>query len=500
MTTSRPALYPRYSLMATNPDGSRVDLTGRLHHFEFRYGSRFQNEVGHLASPFSGSVRLRNNDGRLSPMGNPIVSPYPGVILDLHCQYLVNNRVFNILLFSAWSACILEADTAGTTAAVDIPLEGALARIAGRHSRLYNIVFSDLRTGRLIDSILTNVGWPTTRRRIQTGRIVVNEGRGQGLTSGGRDFQDTLSRLELICQAEGGYSWDDYQGNVVFQDYDGRRAPKIAIALDNSQIQGYNILNSSESIINSIVSESNEVEVGTLQAFDDVLKPALPFTRVIPAGQTREFFIEADDEAITFIQSVNQPVEGSDYSFLNPSNGQRLPHTLDPVSIRTLRRYGLSVTIRNESTLTGAFTLRNLNGIIGGDRNIIGLRTLEPIEHAASVRRYGLKDVSFVSGKIFTGTEQVHNRLQEIIDEHNGIDTPPLDRVDVRGQVTFHENQEMLTARVGQDCVLENGVAQLSQRRLFHIDEVSHEWTIGQVHNVTLSLTRATGPIPGPTL
>ena len=538
MTTRRPTgeKFPQYRLTITNySDGRRTDLTDRMQAFHYRWGSRFNNEIGHVADPAGGLFTLDNKDGFFHPLSNPIVDPLPGSVVSLAARVLERGAVRTILLFRGWSLGILDADVVGTPSTVTLPVEGAFGRIQGRNSRLYAFIGSNLPSGGLINAILDNVGWSRELRDIAPGSVILHEGRAQGLTSGGNRFFDTLSRIELITQAEGGRCWDDHRGYVMFEDYDGRIANKIAWAFNEENTNRYQLHPFGDSVINSIESQSNTVEAIALRE-DDFLPARETLTVgaltygpgwILPdvrAGETREMHIALDPTKATFLQSVDMPVRGrglTDGYNLIARTGQPVRHTLFPPSIDIkgpvgARRPGVTIRIRNDSDpslpqsqSTGTLIVNELSGVIGRTPGNLGLNLISPLEDSESILRYGLKYVDYPAGDLFVNIDQIRNRLAQIINTHKGVgDAPPLSRLDIHGHATFEprtgqapfpETHTWLLARVNDDAIV-SGIAGIDRPTRFHIDEMEHNWDLNLGHRSIARLTRAVNQLPGPVM
>ena len=497
MTTRRLRLTPRY-LFEVVDGGTSFDITEFIVSAQWRWGSRLSNDIGGIVTPASGLITIDNTDGSFSPLSDSTrISTLPGPKVRIWVQFQ-DNRV--ILLFSGWSMGILEGNLINSSREVTMPLEGALARIAGRNSRLRAPFSGNLFSGAIVHNVLNFVGWPQTLRDIDPGTVALLEFKAQGITNGGMQFLDTLSRLDLIMQAEGGRLYDDYRSFVVFEQETKRIAPKIATTFDESIISSHIVGSPSENIINSIVAENNEIQILALQQLDNAFKAVPPFTYPILAGSTVTLGLEINTDAVAFVATVEQMVYGSDYTFVDSADNPILFPTpeieIGYVPQRPLTE-GVNITIRNPTGRLAHFTVLNINGTVGAASGILGVHLITPLENRESIQRYGLKPVQYPAGDLFVNIEVVRAKLQSIIDRHKGVDgVPPIQSLDISGSGTSYH--QWLEARVGDDAVVSD-VGGLSAPKTFHIDEAIHSvnFRAPQYHNVTLRLTGGQR-LPGP--
>ena len=101
MTSIR--ITPNYRLLVGG-----ADFTERMRAFQFRYGGRFTNEIGHVATPFSGFIRLANDDGALHQLSNsPLIDGTENLEVDLQA-FLDNGST--VPLMGAWLSDIPQQD------------------------------------------------------------------------------------------------------------------------------------------------------------------------------------------------------------------------------------------------------------------------------------------------------------------------------------------------------------------------------------------------------
>ena len=195
--------------------GAWVDVTPRLRHATWRYGSTAGNSFGRVYAPAVGVLTLENQDGDYTPYK-------PAAYVDPAPRVPVKIDVDGVRVFTGWSDGMLGQVPLTQDYLTTVPLLGALGYISEYHDQLFTALRGDQLTGAAIGNILDAVGWPTGSdyRLIYPGltelhAIRVNQ---VGILGGAnRQRVPFLDAVKVICQAEVGRCYDDRLGRVVFE-------------------------------------------------------------------------------------------------------------------------------------------------------------------------------------------------------------------------------------------------------------------------------------------
>ena len=513
--TTPTRLYPEYQLRVSQPDGSGVvDLTRRMVGFQFQYGSRFANSIGHVATPASGLITLDNRDGQLSPLGNPILDSRPGLLVDLDAVILLRGIPTSIPLFKAWSKGTSESHIVGARELVELPLEGALSFISSRFSRTFVLTNEDLLPGQIINLVLDDAGFPSQPRRIASGDVQLHQGRAQELTGGfslrqlatlqGAQPVNTISVLNSLVLADGGYLWDDWQRGVVFQDYRSRHNPPLfTIAYNNSDVHSRTVYPTGESIVNSVAANENDAQLDDRGSIVQYLDANIP-GEIDTGNEQREITIQLrGDSNVAYIHAVEDLVQGTHFR-LESRQGVGWREDLTQIGNIAVRNDGDAVSFLTpvkhvqSPFVDTRIVILDITGRVARSRELLGRNIIRQVERASSRLRYGLHHINYISGELFVSGTDLQRRLENILDELDGITRTPLKRLDIRGQATFlpedipaeTRSHKLLTTRTGQDITVSQ-IGNIDRPTPFHVDGVRHEWQVGRRHEVTLELIEA---------
>ena len=476
-----------------------VNMTADLVSAQWRWGSRFKNQIGNVAEPASGTLVLDNKSGKYNPVSSaPGIDPTPGVEVWIYSR-LPNGQAH--LLFSGWSTGIVSSKTVGVRETVVLPLEGALARISARNSELFARIDDNLYTGQVLNQFLNNVGWRGSRTGIDTGNVQlnwrqINSAVGVG---GNRQFQNTLNAFNIVAQAETSVIYDDYTRSIVFKNSDYRQNARIKYTLRQSGGSGTltfdraDYLNPSESIINFIEPDSSEAKITSIDDWDVFLS----FNPNLPEAARTINVLEFSESTLNIPFNPNNVVDaisiagignmryGIEY-LVRDVNGNPLVLGQDFIVEFTNLGQSISVFIRNLTSGEIAVIINRLPVRLLQNPLALGRLALETIRNDASIRKYGRKHVAYPAARLFIDRSTVNVRLRSILERHKGVEgVDPLHRINIHGIASV--SPELLQIRVGDAVALDEVYGTSMDKYI--VDEVAHSVTVGKRHNITLSLT-----------
>ena len=183
--------------------------------------------------------------------------------------------------------------------------------------RLYNLVAgANLRSGDLVNQVLTWAGFPAGSRQLDRGRVL--------LSNGPRAVWRTTARqaLDAVQEEEDGFLYIDGMGFLRLEDSGHRQAgphtaPRATLRTakdDSPYLSGLTWEDGSEGLENQVGFRYRRLESQGLQEIWRLREVA-----AIPAGATREFL--AESRAYDAVDRVRTPVAVTDYAANSAADG-----------------------------------------------------------------------------------------------------------------------------------------------------------------------------------
>lgn len=421
-------------------DKNWLNLTPYLRSFDIRYGSRWTNELGYIATPLGGRFDLLNVGGEFSDRLLPGLSTSGG-----HRVRLVMVCGSRAELWDVWSAGITSAKVVGIEATAQLLIEGDLNRINASFSEVYVNMDADGTAGEYIHRVLDNIAWPTSRRDIDTAGLRLEEhkaqiakGAGRGLLRWGGSVGQALAAFDALVAAEQGVMWDAPNG-LHFLGHAGRRgAGPARHSIGNGGVVSHHLDPGNDSVVNSITMGEDSTIVGQLANFFDVFRETKPipgsggtvvYNANLPAGDRRELALTLDlnyqDPATglvaAYVQTVDPLQAGVHYTVGHPD-----------VDI-TVHNDGFQVRIETHNR--GPDTRLQLFGLSG--KLAYNLATgigILPLRSDESIRLHGRHHVDLPETAMynFANLPDVRRRTAALLETLSGVGAfPPKRRLDL---------------------------------------------------------------------
>lgn len=489
-------LRNRYRVLVYPTDDSFQDWTRFTREIQFRYGTRHQNDFGHVAEPGTGSLVLKNADGRFHSIEpTPVArqdpptfptTPLPGPRVELYGG--APGPTSLDLLWTGYSLGFLPIEAPGRHLA-SMPIEGALGRIRGRDHYVYERIENETDVASLFRQLMENVSWPARLSNVRgESETILHPARGQIGSGGPTKFADVMSVLDMLASAEAGRIYDNNRAVIQFDTFgyrqrQGRRWPltgliaeRVVVGLPGS------------TVVNSIAFHDTEIEVGRLRQIQAFRQP-FPMAVFVAAQSEREMVLEIDPTRASFISRVG-PMRIGQHFRLEVARDLTtfVPFQSTTAEIEAhLHPQGVLLRIKNPHVTTLRFVIEGIDGIIGLNRSLSPL-AYQPIVDQESQSFWGRKHEEYPAAKLFVNRQQLFQRLQGLIAYHRGMGAVrPIPQMDVT--IDCVRYPQYMPATIG-DVMIAGGVQGIDNLnpQIFGIDEVEHTLRPGS-HKMTLKLT-----------
>lgn len=491
-----PRLTNRYKVLVYPDESTVQDWTRFAREITFRYGTRHRNDFGHVAETGSGTITLKNDDGRFHtieptppsrqrPPTFP-TTPLPGPRVEIYGA--APGPTTLSLLGTFYSLGFLPIQAPGVRLAT-MPLEGALGRIRGRDHYVYERFEDDIDVGSLFKQLMENVSWPARLSNVRgESETILHPGRGQIGSGGPTKFADVLSVLDMLASAEAGRIYDNHRAVITFDTFgyrerQGRRWPLTGLITERVVPN-----QPGSTVVNSIAFQDTDIEVGRLRQIQAFRQP-FPMAAFVAAQSEREMVLEVDPTRASFIQRVS-PMRVGQHFRLEVARDLTtfVPFQSTTAEIEAhLHPQGVLLRLKNPHVTTLRFVIEGIDGIIGLNRALSPL-AYQPIVDQESQAFWGRKHEEYPAAKLFVNRQQLFQRLQGLIARHRGMGAVrPIPQLDVT--IDCVRYPQYMTATIG-DVMIVGGVQGIDNLnpQIFGIDEVEHVMR-PRSHKMTLKLT-----------
>ena len=455
-------------------DGVKQDVTNRVLSAEWGWGQLLENHIGATFESGTGSLLMRPEVVHPGGVFDE-TRTYPGPIVT------ITSHPEGTLVYRGVSGGIVAEINNRAIRTVNMTFHGALWEIGFKYDQVRSVAEESALSGKFIEQVLNDVGFPADRRIIAPGKSYLNGprlNRKRVLTSS-RGPVTTLHALDTLTQTELGLMYDNRDRKVVFEDRESRPAllasaleNASAPALDSLRILDIKQLPVKDSIINELHSEvSPAVSRGEKNI---TVQPDVPYTLQLNPGQRRYLtwhrVIEADST--------------TEYVQWNP---------IPEMSISGVPSIDAGITDSSGDEVTYYFHNGFAQVAVVSITNIKGQPFRPALQerfyatNPLSIERYGRQSERLPLDLIIN-IDDIKDHLDLVLSKNDGLSTAPRTRytVDISAQ---RVDTRALALSVEISDLISLTVPELSiNRRLFFVDKIGHSVGSDGAHVATLGL------------
>ena len=491
-------------------DADLLDISDDVENYQWRYGTRWPNAMGHVAIPGSGQFILDNHEDKYW-LFNHDAAFDADAGARIHADLIDPDTGTEYIGWRGWTTDLSTPEQSAHIAQkATLAAQGALGQVGGRYNELFTFIgtsrfggsiplvgtvldaflqlFANAPTHTVVTEIFKAIDWPAAWTQVGTGRSRFDLSRLNlsGTVGNVRQFTSTLDALAVVAQAEVGRIYDNHLGQAVFEGRLDRAysSQVVPVTIDGDQCITVRQIGIKDSIINEISAHGAEYSAGAKAQladsdYRDDQEPPIKVT--FEPNEIKYVPIALNSGRTTFAYVRDVDVN---WTSTRPTSEHQ-------VAAHPAGDGNVAVFVQHEGAEGGTLTINSIEAR-KYRLNTDFLGFLINQLNAESVFRYGRRRVRYPVGIVRVPTEDVtsplvlQNVLNWILNSHNAVSNDPrlLHRCDIR--VSANDYPQFLNLRVGSLINLRNALGIGSGGERFFVDEVEHQGNDSGEHQITL--------------